>query len=152
MRPRITSLGLGVGAAGVSLAQGLLPATQAACTGVCGACGAGCAGVVAGAAAGGYIILANWLGSHNVKPKNAKAEPECQARQQKDRLENGKFHHIKALSHNDTSLIFDRVLRKITRVMLIKNSTDVDGISGATVSSKGIIDAVNNAVEQAAKK
>ncbi|MDT8900129.1 FMN-binding protein [Anaeroselena agilis] len=66
-------------------------------------------------------------------------------------FENGKFHHIKALSHNDTSLIFDRVLRKLTRVMLIKNSTDVDGISGATVSSRGIIDAVNNAVQQATK-
>ena len=65
-------------------------------------------------------------------------------------IENGKFHHIKALSHNDTTLIFDKVLRKLTRVMLIKNSTDVDGISSATVSSRGIIDAVNNAVEQAA--
>lgn len=64
-------------------------------------------------------------------------------------FEGGKFHHIKALSHNDTSLIFDRVLRKLNRVMTIKNSTDVDGISGATISSKGIIGAVNNAVEQA---
>jgi len=67
-------------------------------------------------------------------------------------FENGKFHHIKALSYNDTSLIFDRVLRKLSRVMTIKNATDVDGISGATISSKGIIGAVNNAVEQATKK
>ena len=65
-------------------------------------------------------------------------------------IENGKFHHMKALSHNDTSLIFDRVLRKLSRVMLVKNSTDVDGVSSATISSRGIIDAVNNAVEQAA--
>lgn len=65
-------------------------------------------------------------------------------------IENGKFHHIKALSHNDTTLVFDKVLRKLTRVMQIKNSTEVDGVSGATVSSRGITDAVNNAVEQAA--
>lgn len=64
-------------------------------------------------------------------------------------IENGKFHHIKALGHNDTSIIFDRVFRKLTRVMMIKNSTEVDGISGATISSNGIINAVNNAVEQA---
>ncbi|WP_312203581.1 FMN-binding protein [Anaerospora hongkongensis] len=67
-------------------------------------------------------------------------------------IENGKFHHIKALNHNDTALIFDKVLRKLTRVMLIKNSTEVDGVSSATVSSKGIVDAVNNAVEQATNK
>jgi uncharacterized protein with FMN-binding domain len=65
-------------------------------------------------------------------------------------IENGKFHHIKALSHQDTALIFDKVLRKLTRVMQIKNSPDVDGVASATVSSRGIIDAVNNAVEQAA--
>ncbi len=65
-------------------------------------------------------------------------------------IENGKFHHMKALSHNDTSLIFDRVLRKLSRVMMIKNSTDVEAVSSATISSKGIIGAVNNAVEQAA--
>jgi uncharacterized protein with FMN-binding domain len=64
-------------------------------------------------------------------------------------IENGKFHHIKALSNHDTAIIFDKVLRKLTRVMLIKNSTDVDGVASATVSSRGIIDAVNNAVEQA---
>lgn len=64
-------------------------------------------------------------------------------------IRDGQFCHIKVVSTQDESLVFDKVSHQITQTMLTKNSTDVDAVAGATVSSKGIIDAVNNAVSQA---
>ncbi len=61
----------------------------------------------------------------------------------------GRFHHIRDLNDQDSSIVSDKVLREIVPVILMKNSADIDTVSGATVSSKGIIDAVNNAVDQA---
>lgn len=73
-------------------------------------------------------------------------------------IEDGRFHHIRALQkpdespgNSDTALVFDSVLHSLTKVMLVKNSPEVDEITSATVSSKGIIGAVKNAVEQASK-
>ncbi|HWR38645.1 MAG TPA: hypothetical protein VN611_04025 [Patescibacteria group bacterium] len=59
MNNPLKSLGMGLGAAGVSLTPGLAStAGNAACTGICGSCGAGCAGLILGLAAGGLIALA----------------------------------------------------------------------------------------------
>jgi uncharacterized protein with FMN-binding domain len=64
----------------------------------------------------------------------------------------GRIHHIRDLNDQDTSIVSDKVLRDITPVIIRKNSVDVDTVSGATVSSQGIIAAVNNALEQAANQ
>ncbi len=61
----------------------------------------------------------------------------------------GRFHHIRDLNSQESSIVSDKVLREITPVILKKNSVDIDTVSGATVSSQGMINAVKNAVEQA---
>ncbi len=61
----------------------------------------------------------------------------------------GRIHHIRDLNDQDTSIVSDKVLREITPVIIRRNSVDVDTVSSATVSSQGIIAAVNNALDQA---
>lgn len=67
-------------------------------------------------------------------------------------IDGGRFHHIRDLNTQDTSIVSEKILREMIPVIIMKNSTDVDAVSSATVSSQGIIDAVNNAVEQATDK
>jgi uncharacterized protein with FMN-binding domain len=64
-------------------------------------------------------------------------------------IRDGKFCHIKVLSTQDEALVFDQVVHQVTQTMLAKNSADIDAVAGATISSKGIIDAVKNALDQA---
>lgn len=66
-------------------------------------------------------------------------------------IENGRFKHIEALNKADTSIVFTKVFRQISQKIIAKNSLDVDTVSGATVSSQGILAAVKNAVDQAEK-
>jgi uncharacterized protein with FMN-binding domain len=63
----------------------------------------------------------------------------------------GRLQQLRNVNNQDTSIVSDKVLRELMPVLLKKNATDIDALSGATVSSKGIIAAVNNAVEQAIK-
>lgn len=68
------------------------------------------------------------------------------------KIENGRFQHIKALNAEDTSIVFTKVFRQISKEIIAKNSLDVDTVSGATISSQGILAAVKNAVEQSEKQ
>ncbi len=61
----------------------------------------------------------------------------------------GKIAKIETLSNGDTSQYFERASGTITKEILAKQSTSVDTVSGATFSSKGIISAVKDALNQA---
>jgi uncharacterized protein with FMN-binding domain len=64
-------------------------------------------------------------------------------------VENGKIKNIETLSNGDTPKYYQRAEGTITNEIISKQSTSVDTISGATFSSKGIISAVQNALNQA---
>ena len=61
----------------------------------------------------------------------------------------GKIAKIETLSNGDTPQYFERASGTITKEILSKQSTSVDTVSGATFSSKGIISAVKDALNQA---
>lgn len=56
------------------------------------------------------------------------------------------FVSIEIVSHNETESVAGPALEQIPQEILAKNSTDVDVVAGATITSRAIIDAVNNAV------
>jgi predicted outer membrane repeat protein len=60
----------------------------------------------------------------------------------------GKITAVDIVSHGDTTSYFERAKSVITKV-IDSQSTDVDTVSGATYSSYGILNAINNALEDA---
>ena len=66
-------------------------------------------------------------------------------------VKNGKMTDIKVLSHNDTEEYF-QTASALFQIILAKQSTNVDVISGATYSSNGILEAVGKCILQAAKQ
>ena len=68
------------------------------------------------------------------------------------RIKKGKINKIIIVSAGlETPSYFDKA-KDIIDIMIKKQSTDVDAVSGATYSSNGIKEAVNNALIKAAKK
>jgi len=65
-------------------------------------------------------------------------------------IANGKITDIKTLSNEDTPDYYERAFGNISKGIVSRQSTDVDTVSGATYSSKGIISAVKDALGQAA--
>lgn len=63
-------------------------------------------------------------------------------------IKNDKITDIKIISSNDTPSFLNRA-KSIINDIINKQSTNVDSVSGATYSSKGIKDAVNAALSQA---
>lgn len=61
----------------------------------------------------------------------------------------GKIASVEVTEHAETPEISDPALEQIPALIVEKNSTDVDAVSGATVTSTAIKDAVNNALENA---
>jgi uncharacterized protein with FMN-binding domain len=61
----------------------------------------------------------------------------------------GKISDIEIISHNETPGFYERAFETVPSEIIQKQSTDVDTVSGATYSSKGIINAVNNALKGA---
>lgn len=64
-------------------------------------------------------------------------------------VEEGKIAKVEVLDHDETEGFSEEALEDIPEAIVNKNSTDVDGISGATMTSDGIKEAVNNALEGA---
>ncbi len=64
---------------------------------------------------------------------------------------NGKIADVEVLSNSDTPSYFNRALAVISRMRGRENGS-VDTVSGATYSSRGIINAVNNALTKAIVK
>jgi len=61
----------------------------------------------------------------------------------------GKISSIKTVSNQDTPKYYSRVESTIISSIIKKQSTSVDTVSGATYSCRGIIDAVDNALNKA---
>jgi uncharacterized protein with FMN-binding domain len=64
-------------------------------------------------------------------------------------IKNGKITSITLISTNDTNQFFNKAWGTIQSKIMSSQSTNVSTVSGATYSSKGIIEAVNNALDQA---
>ena len=64
-------------------------------------------------------------------------------------ITDGKIAKIETLSDGDDPQYFNRASGTITKEIISKQSTAVDTVSGATFSSKGIISAVKDALNQA---
>lgn len=62
-------------------------------------------------------------------------------------VKDGSISEIKILSHKETETIFDPAKDIIIKNIIAKQSTNVDVVSGATLSSKAIIEAVSKAIE-----
>lgn len=64
-------------------------------------------------------------------------------------VKDGKIADVQVVEHNESEGYSEPALEQIPGAIVEKNSTDVDAVSGATVTSNAIKDAVNNALEQA---
>jgi uncharacterized protein with FMN-binding domain len=64
-------------------------------------------------------------------------------------VEKGKIKSVKTLEHKETPGLSDPVFQKVTAAIVKEQSTEVDTVSGGTITSKGIMDAVKNALENA---
>ncbi len=60
-----------------------------------------------------------------------------------------KIQSIEILSHEEPQILADIVFEKLPPKIIRKNSADVDIISGATYTSRALLDAVSKALEQA---
>lgn len=65
------------------------------------------------------------------------------------KIASGKISNIQITNHNETPGFYETAFEKVPSEIIQKQSTDVDTVSGATYSSVGIINAVNNALSQA---
>ena len=65
-------------------------------------------------------------------------------------VSNGKISSVKVLKHGETKMLLEAAEKKLAKAIVKKNGTDgVSAVTGATNSSKGIIEAVNKALEAA---
>ncbi|MDX9917238.1 MAG: FMN-binding protein [Gudongella sp.] len=64
-------------------------------------------------------------------------------------VKDGKIAAVNVIEHEETDGISDPALAEIPAAIVEKNSTNVDIVSGATLTSNGIIEAVNAALEGA---
>lgn len=64
------------------------------------------------------------------------------------RVSNGRIDGIKVLSHQDTENLAGNVFRVLTKKIISTQELDVDTVSGATGTSRGFIDAVNNSIKK----
>lgn len=68
------------------------------------------------------------------------------------KVEKGEISSIDLVEHNETKTLVDGVKDNLVPEIIEKQSVEgVEAISGATNSSKGVIEAVNNALGQANK-
>ena len=63
-------------------------------------------------------------------------------------MDGGKIAKIEVLENGETAGIFDKAYPSVTDAIIAAQSTEVDVAAGATYSSKGLIEAVNNALAQ----
>lgn len=64
-------------------------------------------------------------------------------------VKDGKISAVNVLSHNESEGISDPAIEEVPASIVEKNSTEVESVSGATNTSNGIKEAVNNALEGA---
>ncbi|MCF0253940.1 MAG: FMN-binding protein [Duodenibacillus sp.] len=62
----------------------------------------------------------------------------------------GKIASVKVVKHTDTQMLLDVAAKKVGKAIVAKQGTEgVKAVAGASLSSKGIIEAVNNALATA---
>ena len=62
----------------------------------------------------------------------------------------GKITGVKVVKHGETEMLLKAAEKNVSKAIVEKNGTEgVQGVTGATNSSKGIIEAVNNALKKA---
>ncbi|HHY17046.1 MAG TPA: FMN-binding protein, partial [Firmicutes bacterium] len=61
-------------------------------------------------------------------------------------VQGGKITAVKVLEHSETEGIADAAISRVPDAIIEKQTVDVDAVSGATYTSKGIIDAVKDAL------
>lgn len=61
-------------------------------------------------------------------------------------VEDGKITSVDVVEENESDGYKEEALEEIPKMIVEKNSTDVDAIAGATMTSNGIINAVNDAL------
>ena len=59
---------------------------------------------------------------------------------------------IKIIDHNETLGYYEEVFRNISREIIEKQSLNVDTISGATVTSRGFLNAVKSGISKSLDK
>lgn len=64
-------------------------------------------------------------------------------------LKDGKISAVKVVAHDETAGLCDEAIEKVPAAIVEANSADVDAVAGATNTSKGIMDAVKDALKQA---
>lgn len=64
-------------------------------------------------------------------------------------VKSGKIASIEMLSNNETPRFFERASQTVSQEIIDAQSTNVDAVSGATMSSNGIMEAVQNALAKA---
>lgn len=67
-------------------------------------------------------------------------------------VKNGEITEINVLSHNETDGVSDPAFDDIPTAIVDNNSADVDAVSGATGTSNGLMEAVNNALSGTASQ
>lgn len=58
----------------------------------------------------------------------------------------GKISNVNVIKHNETKGFYETAFSKVSAAIVSSGSTKVDTVSGATHSSNGLINAVNNAI------
>lgn len=62
----------------------------------------------------------------------------------------GKIASVKVLKHGETEMLLNAAQKKLSKAIVRNNGTqNVEAVTGASNSSKGIIEAVNNALKAA---
>ncbi len=62
----------------------------------------------------------------------------------------GKITSVKVVKHGETEMLLNAAQKKLSKAIIKKNGTEgVAAVTGASNSSKGIIEAVNKALESA---
>jgi uncharacterized protein with FMN-binding domain len=64
-------------------------------------------------------------------------------------VKDGKITDIKTISNNETESFYNNAFNTVSKEIISKQSTEVDSVSGATFSSKGIMAAVKDALKNA---
>ncbi|GAA0068384.1 hypothetical protein UT300002_31700 [Clostridium perfringens] len=67
-------------------------------------------------------------------------------------ISGGKLSDVKVISHNDDAEFFNKAKSVIIKILRNQGTAGVDTVSGATYSSRGIINAVNSALNKVAKE
>lgn len=67
-------------------------------------------------------------------------------------VEKSKIKDIKILEHSETPGLSDPIFEKIPQEIIKAQSTEVSAVSGATVTSNAIMQAVQDAIKDAQKK